>query len=388
MHIVLISDWFRPRAGGIEGQVSDLARALTARGHDVEIVCATPGPSLFEDVPVHRIAEERLLPHVDAAWRPATFRRLRRIIENGRFDLVHAHSAYSPLALGACRIARNAGIPSLLTEHSLFRGGERVAMRMLDAGLGWSTWPSHLTAVSRRAADDLGVISGRDVEVLPDGLAVGDWPVRDAASGSHVVSVLRLMPRKRCGDLVAAMPHVLAARQWTNAPHLVIVGDGPERRRLQRLAARLGVAEAVTFAGRLEHADIRMLYADAALFVLPTRKEALSVATLEAMASGLPVVAMAGSGVDDLVEPGREGFLATDRHGLAASIVTLLEDAALRTRAGALAREKAERFDWSLVLDRYLAAYDRTIAIEAARTRSQAGALTPRSRAGEGPARG
>jgi phosphatidylinositol alpha-1,6-mannosyltransferase len=136
-----------------------------------------------------------------------------------------------------------------------------------------------------------------------------------------------------------------------------VVGEGPDRARLERIARDLGVTEAVTFTGRLSDEDLAEAYETAALFAMPARHstgrgaqgEGFGVVYVEAGATGLPVVAGAGGGADDAVEHDVSGLVVdpTDRAAVAEAIVRVLTDADLARRLGEGGRRLAEtRFSY------------------------------------------
>jgi glycogen(starch) synthase len=131
---------------------------------------------------------------------------------------------------------------------------------------------------------------------------------------------------------------------------------------LHRYARRLGISGRVEFVGRLDRAAICELFAVTDVFALPTRKEAFGIAVLEAMAAGLPVVAMDRCGVADLVTPGCEGFLATDPAEFAARIGDLLLDETQRLAMSQQAVQKTERFSWDNVVPQHLALYELAVS--------------------------
>jgi phosphatidylinositol alpha-1,6-mannosyltransferase len=173
-------------------------------------------------------------------------------------------------------------------------------------------------------------------------------------NGGQVIAVARLVPEhayKGVDTLLRAWPAVRRA-----VPHakLTIVGDGPDRLRLEREAARLNLNGSVRFAGRLDDGELALAYVEAALFALPVRTsiarrpqgEGFGLAFLEASAAGLPVVAGAGGAIPELVKHGETGLLVdpNDPDQVAGAIVRLLRDPELAGRMGRNARKRALDF--------------------------------------------
>ncbi len=387
MRIALVSDWTAPRLGGVERQVQDLALQLRLHGHEVRVITFTPGPAAVEGIPVHRLAQrippgwralqrglERVGYELGDPMPRATTRDIAAILGDQRIDVVHGHSFWSSLAHMAIKLGRDRGIPGLLTNHSLLDRAGLVFFRAIDEVFPWSSWPSVITGVSFRAARDARLATGgRAVRVIPNGLDTTAWAhghaaphetpgtstPRDgglAAPRRRIVSVMRLNARKSPASLLRAIAQVRASLDRA-APRLDVFGDGAMRPALERESARLGIDDLVTFHGARGPNDIARALADADVFALPGRREAFGIAIVEALASGVPVVAMSGSGVDDVVVDGVAGFLAADEDELAERLALLVTDDALRMRMAARAPTQAERFDWDVVTPMYLQAY-------------------------------
>jgi glycosyltransferase involved in cell wall biosynthesis len=162
-----------------------------------------------------------------------------------------------------------------------------------------------------------------------------------------LVSVGNLIERKRHADVIAALP---ALRRRHPGLRYAIVGDGPERVRLQALARSLGVADAVALRGRLAHAEAVAAARSATLFVLPSVAEAFGVAYVEAMAAGVPAIGCRGEdGPEEIAACGGGiGLVAPrDPAGLAATIGSLLDDPARLAQMGRQARATVAReFTW------------------------------------------
>jgi len=166
-------------------------------------------------------------------------------------------------------------------------------------------------------------------------------------------TVTRLVPRKGVDLLIQALPFVLRA---VPEAVLLVAGDGPRKQELQKLAASLGVADHVVFLGGPSDAELPAVYDAMDVFALPThtRKfgvdvEGLGIVFLEAAATGVPVLVGASGGSVDAVRPGQTGELIdTDPQGIAASIVELARDDAVRSAMGQAGRAwMLDEWQWS-----------------------------------------
>lgn len=268
---------------------------------------------------------------------------LVRLLRAGGVDLLRGHSVRftGPSLLIARRVAR-ADVPIVL--HHLhtdpeFARLEAPILRAADAVVTIST-------ASRRALEEAGVAPDR-IYVVPPGVdvrqapaACGDaWP----AAQLRLLFFGRLEPRKRPEWAVQA----LAAVRGDVDASLVVAGDGSLRNRLEPLAAHLGVADRVRFLGGVDNVTRDRLYASADLLLFPSAREGFGLVAAEAHAQGLPVVAIAGQGTDEIVADGVSGRLVRDsleafQHG----VLELREPSRLEPM-GAAARARARQLTWA-----------------------------------------
>jgi colanic acid/amylovoran biosynthesis glycosyltransferase len=162
------------------------------------------------------------------------------------------------------------------------------------------------------------------------------------SGGSSIIAVGQLEARKGHAILVEALSAMARAG---GTAQLTIVGEGPERSALARLASELGVADRLNLTGAVRHDEISEYLHDADVFCMPSFAEGIPVALMEAMACGLPVVASRIMGIPELVDDGVSGTLVTPGNvqALAAALQAQLDDRALRARMGAAGREKVLR---------------------------------------------
>ena len=273
-----------------------------------------------------------------SAW---TARRWRR-----RLALVAAHPHLAPVAWAAHVMS---GAPYAVWCHGIESWGRMsplVAEALRRADVVFA--PSRFTA--RRVEEVAGLRAG-SVQVVPHPCP----PITDASTGERsarprVLTVARLTPENRYKgvDLVLrAWPKVRAEVD----AELMVIGDGPDLGYLRGIARDEGVEDSVRFAGRVSDQELATSYGSASVFALPVRHrleprpegEGFGLVYVEAGAHGLPVVASAGGGVDDVVYDGVNGLLvdAWDPTAIAQGIVALLTDPALAGRLGEEGRRRA-----------------------------------------------
>jgi glycosyltransferase involved in cell wall biosynthesis len=368
-------------------QLIELARALDRRLVE-PTVCVLRGASALGQ----QLRDEGLPFHFfgDARFSPRSLARLLRIIRRHRIQVAHLTD------FGACtlgRIAtRTSGVPSIVQVISHHSDGQpRGFPRYVE--LAYRALAPHtdrVLAISDSvrdfAVERMGFAADK-VEVLtyplprhsftpPSAEAVAERRARHGiADGDPVVgAVTRFYPAKGIGHLIDAFPAVLAAhpRAW-----LVLVGQGPEEQALRARAAELGIATHVVFAGFQRDAHVYVGGFDVA--AVPSVEEGFGLVALEALALGVPVVASRVGGLPDIVLDGATGLLVEPARpdALAAALVRLLGDAALRARMGEAARADVHRFS----LDTYAGRLTEIYQELAASRPSSISLAAPRARA-------
>ncbi|HLW94495.1 MAG TPA: glycosyltransferase [Solirubrobacteraceae bacterium] len=281
---------------------------------------------------------------------PALRRALRR---SGPFDLVHAHYAV-PAADAVLRAGVD--LPFVVSVHggdvlwtsSRVPGGREAVERGLSAARLVLANSAGTEALSREhgARATRVVHLGTDVPAAPG----------EPASEPLIVTVGHLVARKRHADVLRSLAELPGVGY-------LIVGDGPERVPLERLAAELGVAARVEFAGQLAPDEAARRLAAAWCFAMPSTDEAFGVAYIEAMAAGVPAIGRAGEAGPVEIARAGGGIELAEPETLTAVLRRLTGDRAARDALGAAARETVLReFTWPLCGERTLAAYAEALS--------------------------
>jgi glycogen synthase len=375
--IALLSDCYAPRLGGIEVQVHDLATRLIGRGHDVVVLTATPGThgerggfvDEVDGVTVHRLALK--LPF-ELPVNPLAARLLRERLAEGGFDVAHVHmGVVSPFAVDCARVANGMGLPTAMTWHCMLGSLEPV-FRAARYVRRWASNGVAMSAVSAVAAAPLQRIVGVDsvVNVLSNGIDVDSWatpadqvPTRQPGGGIRVVSAMRLAARKRPIPLLRIMVRVRALVPAETAISLEILGEGPDRARLERFIEAHNMGDWVRLPGRVTREEVRATYAAADIYVAPAPLESFGIAALEARTVGLPVVGRSGSGLEEFVKDGLNGYLTADDEAMAGCLARLVIDDGLRGSMAAYNRSTPPEQSWDRILDGAETEYRRAIAL-------------------------
>ena len=380
MRVLIVSDCYAPRLGGIETQVRDLARNLKRAGHEPAVVTATPvgggrGRSVerADGFPVYRTTAH--LPS-ELPVHPRAGRELDDLLSRLRPDVVHAHvGIVSPFAWSGIAAARRAGLPLSVTFHCVLGPWASVAGVLGPASPVrlWQRGGADLTAVSSMLASEVKRAGAQDpVTVLPNGITVEDWRLeRPGPQGRRphrpvtVVASLRWVERKRPLQVVRAFAQAVRTTPGTDAL-LRIYGDGPLRDRLAREVAESGLADRITLVGRVERAELAQAFTRADIYLQTSPADSFGISTLEARSAGLAVVALRSSGVSDFITDGVDGLLADNDAGLAHELATLLGDDELLERIKAHNYEVVPVPEWGSVVQKNVEAYRRAIDLSGA----------------------
>lgn len=193
--------------------------------------------------------------------------------------------------------------------------------------------------------------------VIPNGVDTSEFT---PAEGGHersevlILCVARLIARKGQEYLLRALARL--RRETAVAVRVVLVGSGDGEEALRALVRALDIQDVVTFRGAVDRASMPAMYQESDIFVLPSEQEGMSIALLEAMASGLPVVVTDTGGTTELVSPNVNGEIVrwADVEGLSDALHRLVENAGRRRAWGRASREKALAFGWPKLAERYL----------------------------------
>ncbi|SEI71698.1 Glycosyltransferase involved in cell wall bisynthesis [Deinococcus reticulitermitis] len=368
LRIGLFTDTFLPDQNGIVTSVCLLSEELRARGHHVEVV-APEFPEYFERRPdVRRISSLRYpwLPTYRLAW------PTRRSFEV-KYDLVHTHTPLT-LGLAGARLARKWRVPHVATYHTHIEAYTHYVPGLTALNRATHLMPrvihrlyGEADAVITPTAGMLDVLQAAGIggaAVIPTSIdprvlgaapaILSPWP----EGRRRLLTVGRLAREKRFDLVLGALAELPDA-------HLVVLGEGPEREALEAQAARLEVADRLTFVGVRPWTEIGAYYRLAELFLFASDTETQGLVLQEAQLMGVPVVAVGARGTLSGVQSGYSGFLVPpgDVAGLVTHARTLLDNRALWTRFSAQAREFGGRTTPGGVAEQVLEVYARVLGL-------------------------
>lgn len=363
LRIAQVAPYLTPHVGGVESHVEGISAELAKRGHDVEVLTSrlpgTPRQEIQDGYLVRRVATRAML------WRTPITPRLGEVLNERRHDLVHAHSPPPLSAYYAAAWCRRTRTPLVYTYHcdlEIPMPGGWAIVGAYRRTLGRATVKASdiVVATTRTYAETSHALwSHNDVRVVPNAV--------DAERFHPRVDGTRIRHRHQLGDkhvalFVGRLAHhkgiedFIRAAEWSgdDAVHLV-VGDGPKREALEKLALSR-FASKVVFAGKVDARDLPAYYRAADMGVLPSnsRLEAFGIAALECMASERPVIVSDIPGVTEVIQDGSTGLLAEplDARDLGLKIKRLVDDDETAAAMGRAGRQRVlDHFTMPRVVD-------------------------------------
>jgi glycosyltransferase involved in cell wall biosynthesis len=374
--VILAIRHYYPDGGGAEVLARRLAVRLVQRGLSLTVLTGRyggrPRAERIDGVPVHRHFIGLYLPVLhelcyltSLAW--------ELVARRNEYDIAHVFQTQLSAYVTAV-ICKRLGKKTVVTSHGAGATGDMAVWSSVPAGMRLLRYVcisvDAATGVSKDVMAELHE-AGFDPKrtwYVPNGVAVPSLVRSDQSALRRIlglrskafiaVFVGRVTSKKVPEFLLDVWTAVL--RRYPSC-QLVIVGEGEQRAMLEARTRQAGLAGSVVFTGRVENVEDYLRAAD--IFVLPSSSEGMSIALLEAMAVGLPVVASRVSGTVDVIKHGENGLLfeAGSRTGLTDCIISLIESPNRQTELGSRARTTVEKhFSIDTTVDRYVELY-RTV---------------------------
>jgi 1,2-diacylglycerol 3-alpha-glucosyltransferase len=366
----MFSDTYFPYISGVVRSIERLAAALRERGHEVTIF----GPSYWghkdeAGACIRRCPALPLYPPANIVLSLPSLTATIKALKEQQIEIVHVHSPFV-MGITGVKAARRLGIPVVFTHHSVYHEYAVYAPKPLRARaesliLHWLDDFVHMVdgVIAPSCSTQSFVLSAYGIQATvisnPIAAIAGTGEQRIRSEEPLLVFVGRLGKEKNLPLLIRAFALVHQKR----AARLVLVGDGPERAALERLAGELGVVTDMTITGFVSYQEVCRWYREATLFTFPSTNETQGMVILEALAHGVPVVA-AESEVSCTVAASCPAVLAVPvtAEDMAEAILRTLAHAQLHV-LGEEGRRFAQSFTATQVAQQMEEYYDKVIAM-------------------------
>jgi glycosyltransferase involved in cell wall biosynthesis len=374
----MLTDYFPPHVGGgVEKAVYEVSKRLVKGGVDVVILTLNTDRArdfeVLDGIRIHRCAMVSLTGVIGAqlSFSPSTPFKMLELCQKENPDIVHANNRFFFTTVCAAALKKLMRKPLIVTLHLgpmnfKGRGVLGLAIRIYEGVISRSIvrLADEVMAVSGAVRDHALKLGARpdDVVEVPNGVDAQEFKpgvVSGSNGAKKVICVGRLIQNKGVQFLVGAAPLVLSRHPNTK---FIVVGDGPMKEDLIQLAGRLGVGSAFNFLGTVP--SVADLLRSCDLLVRPSLTEGMPLTVLEAMASGLPVVASNVAGTPEIVHDDETGILVKpgDVDQLAAAVNRILSDEHYARGMGHTARCLInDHYSWDRTVEGTLRAYEAVL---------------------------
>lgn len=377
MKILIATDCYIFQTGGVTSVVLSLEKGLREKGHEVKVLALSNSHRSYREGESYFIRSYRFYDYPEHRRSLALRDPLLEELKAWKPDVIHIHTEASAGRLAKI-IGRQTDTPFVMTTHTYFeyfifgRFRDSRPVRILAGLWGRKAYRQAerviVPAEKARAFPHLQPVADR-VTVIPNGIRpelfrIPVSPEEKSAlfgryglfdNGRTLVMVTRLSREKNVAEILRYFPALLRAMPGAQ---LVIVGDGPGRKRLEALCADSGIGGSVRFTGRIPPDEVRRYYAMGDLFVSASTFELHSISYLEALAAGLPLVCREDPSLQGVLDDGENGIIYRDERGFVDAVTRILGDVALRARMREKAMLRADETSEQRFTERTLGLYE------------------------------
>ncbi|MFQ3308541.1 MAG: glycosyltransferase involved in cell wall biosynthesis [Candidatus Nanohaloarchaea archaeon] len=354
---------FPPLGGGAANANRYMLKKMADKDVEIDLVTSSleeeEKESFSENITVHRVDVNKKDIHY---WRQREillymvrgFRRSKELIEEKDYDLIHAWFGFpcgfmsQHLELPYIVSLRGSDVPGYNNRFSfhyvLLKPVIRSVWRNAEAIVANS---SGLRDLARETMDI-------NIDIIPNGVDVSQFaPRASEKTRFRVLTVARLIERKRVGDIIEAVKGLDV--------ELVIVGEGNKKSKLKAMVSKQGLDDKIDFKGYVEHDKLPKIYESADLFVLPSLNEGMSNTLLEAMAAGLPIVTTDTGGTEELIDGNGKIVEKENSSEIRSAIRNYIDDPVMHEKHQSRSREIAKRMSWENKAEDYMELYRKCI---------------------------
>jgi len=386
MKILIAADLNFPVINGVASFTRNLARGLASRGHEVLVISPSQTGKRYKEVDENYVVTRTLsvpfplYQNIRVSLSP--MREVKKIIDEFEPDVIHIQMLMW-IGQAAMKYGNKVGIPIVSTNHAMPENlmdnlkllaplARPINYMLREYGRRFHSKADYVTMPTESAID---MFSGSSKMTVPlkavsNGIDLSRFTTEKAPAALYkkyniptdlpIVSYVgRMDAEKHLSVLVYALDRVLKSVDV----HMLAVGDGSDADNVKALSRELGIADKITFTGRVSDEDLESLHRVGTVFAMPSPAELQSIATLEAMASGKPVVAVDAGALRELCQDGVNGYLCDQDNDeqIADGIVKILTDDEKRRDFSAASLKIAKTHDIQHTLDQFTAIYEDLI---------------------------
>lgn len=392
MRIAFFTNCYKPLVNGVVTSISSLKEAYERKGHEAYVFAPRVEDYVDQEKNVFRYRSVNLTSKVKYPLPiPLSF-RVKKIITEFNPDIVHIHHPFL-LSSVAIMYGKRLGIPKILTLHTQYEQyahyvspiPERLtqeAIKMIIHNLSYKidciTTPSESM---RKLIRSYGVKNR--IEIIPNAIHLISFKEDDVFKRTEIkkkynlkeddkiiLFVGRVASEKSIDKIIKAL--AIIKKRDISKVKLLIIGDGPAMDELKQLARTLKIEKDVIFAGTVSYEEIRHYYKMAYVFTIASTTETFGIVTIEALASGVPVLAVKASGAVDILTDGVDGLLVdNDVEKFANALEKIIREPELREKLSRGALKTSEKYSIDTISERMLNLYREVIEIEKSKSKEK-----------------
>ncbi|MDD5014858.1 MAG: glycosyltransferase [Atribacterota bacterium] len=392
MRIAFFTNCYKPLVNGVVTSVSSLKEAYERKGHEVYIFAPRVEDYIDREKNIFRYRSVNVTGKVKYPLPiPLSF-RVKKVITEFNPDIIHIHHPFL-LSSPAIMYGKKFGIPKILTLHTQYEQyayyiypiPERVtqeAIKMIISNLAYKTDCITTPSASMKELIEGYGIKNR-IEVIPNAIHLisfredDEWKRTEIKKKYHlkeddkiILFVGRVAAEKSIDKIIKAL--AIIKKRNSTKEKLLIVGDGPAMDELKQLTRTLKVEEDVIFAGTVSYEEIQHYYKMAYVFTITSTTETFGIVTIEALASGVPVLAVKAPGAVDILTDGLDGLLVdNDTEKFADALEKIIREPELRGKLSRGALKTSEKYNIDTVSERMLNLYREVIEIKKSKTKEK-----------------
>lgn len=387
MKILIAADLNYPVINGVASFTRNLARGLAARGHEVLVVAPSQTGKRYKEIDENYVVTRTLsvpfplYQNIRVSLSP--MREMKKIINDFEPDIIHIQMLMW-IGQAAMKYGNKVGIPIVSTNHAMPENlmdnlkllaplARPINYMLRDYGRRFHSKADFVTMPTQSAIDMFKIAEKMTVPMraVSNGIDLSRFTTDPAPAAIFkkyhlptdqpiITYVGRTDAEKHISVLVRAFERALKEVD----AHLMIVGDGSDAENLRALVKHLGISKHVTFTGRVPEEDLAPLHRVGTIFAMPSPMELQSIATLEAMASGKPVVAIDAGALKELCHDNQNGYLCEQDNDeqIGDALVKILKDDTLREKFAAESLKIARQNDLDYTLDQFIDIYKSLIS--------------------------